>query len=286
MNRIIWTALGLVLAAPLGAAAQDEALPKKWNAWLESRLYNINDAVTQQRSLGKNVTVGLDARALDWLTVGLGLAYEAFDTKTGAANLPTFSTGVGVQPYATARLSPNLFLTGFGGLSHIDYETAITPGQHGSFDAWRWLVGASLSGRWQDGGWRFQPTATVIHGAENQRAYTSSTGGFFPAQRIEFGRISLGPEIGYAFSDDSKAWALEPFVNLRGNFDYIPNTVAVFNGASFLGAGRSQWSAAAAVGAALNTKQGFSSRLQFSHESLGLNGLDIWLAQFRATWNF
>ncbi|HYC64497.1 MAG TPA: hypothetical protein VEC14_07195, partial [Reyranellaceae bacterium] len=95
------------MAVPHGLQAQDaEGTTRKWNVWADGRFYGIDDRVADQRSIGRNVSIGLDAKAIDWLTLGLGVSYETFDTRTGPQNLPTTSHGVGLNPYLVARLSP------------------------------------------------------------------------------------------------------------------------------------------------------------------------------------
>jgi hypothetical protein len=267
-------------------APPNTAERRDWNVWMEGRLFGINDRVGAQNSIGKYVMVGADNKPVDWLTLGAGISYENFDTKSGPTNLPTTSHGVGFNPYVVARATPNLYLSLFGGITHVDYNTALAPGVTAQFDAWRPMIGTAVIGVWREGQLRIQPTASIVYGAENQRAYTTSQGVYIGPQSIEFGRITVGPEFGYAFSDATKSWTFEPFINVRGNFDYIPGQGAVFNGATFVGGNRGQWSAAVAVGAALNTQKGAFLRLQASHESIGMNGLDIWLGSVRGGWNF
>jgi hypothetical protein len=283
LATLVWAAGD---AAAQDPASQDESLVKKWNVWTEGRLFGVTDSVAQQQSLGGNVIVGADTKALPWLTTGLGVSYEAFTTRTVTTNLITRSSGVGALPYVTARIHPNLYATAFGTFTHLDYTNALAPGVGGQFDAWRLLGGASLTGVWQAQSWRFQPDVTFYYGAENQSAYTTSVGSSVAAQSIPFGRISAGPEIGYTFTDGARSWALEPFIKAHGNFDYITSNTALFNGATFTSANRGQWSASLGAGAALNTSRGFFARVEASNQSVGMNGLSVWLGQVRGGWNF
>jgi Autotransporter beta-domain len=286
---VMGVAAGLVLAATAALAQEtpgDQALPKKWNIWVESRLFGVVDSVAQQQTLGVTALVGADTKVLPWLTAGLSVGYENFDTKTVTTNLHTISNGVGLQPYLTAKLDPNFYLTAFGGFTRLDYNTALAPGIAGQFVAWRLLGGANLTGVWHDGDWRFQPDATIYYGGENQQGYTTNVGSTVAPITIPFGRISAGPEIGYAFRDSAKSMVIEPFIKAHVNFDYITNNVAIFNGATFASGNRGQWSASLGAGAVLNTARGFFARLEASNESVGMNGLSVWVGQIRGGWNF
>ena len=278
------------------AAAQDPAeqqirqeeaagTPRASNLWTEGRLFGVTDSVSLQQSSGVVAVVGADTKPVPWLTTGLGVSYESFTTKNWSTNLATMSNGVGFLPYLSARLSPSLYVSAFGGITHLNYTTALAPGIGGQFDAWRLLGGAALTGVWRERSWRLQPEASFYYGGENQQAYTTSAGGAVAAQSIPFGRISAGPEIGYAFTK-AGAWAIEPFVKAKGNFDYIVSNSSIFNGATFSTASRGQWSATLGAGATVNTSQGFFARLEASNESVFQNGLNIWLGQVRGGWNF
>jgi hypothetical protein len=79
---------------------------------------------------------------------------------------------------------------------------------------------------------------------------------------------------------------IEPFIKAHANFDYITSNIAIFNGATFASGNRGQWSASLGGGAVLNTERGFFARVEGSNESVGMNGLSVWLGQIRAGWNF
>jgi outer membrane autotransporter protein len=267
------------------AAAAPEPTPA-WNTWIDGRFVGVVDHASNQQSFGSYTTLGADKAVSPWLTLGLGVGYEHFVTQSWA--LPDVSStenGVGLQPYATARLSPNFFLTAFGAVTRVFYNASLGSSGGAQFDAWRWLGGGNLMGVWHDGNWRLQPTLTVLYGQENQDGYTTTTGATVAPQTLPFGRISFGPEVGYAFRKP-EAWAIEPFVFARGNYDYVQPNVAVFNGAIFSSAQHGPLSASLGGGLSFNTKQGFYLRLQGSNESVGQGGFDVWLAQVRGGWKF
>lgn len=275
--------LWITLLAVDPAHAQTEPPPeRKWNVAVENRLFGIADRQLGQNSLGIYVTPTADTQATPWLVLGLGLPYEHFETLTPATSLRTVSNGVGLQPFATARMTPNLFISGFARASHLDYSTAPVPGVSAQLDAWRWVGAGNLFGQFRDQGWRFQPSLGAVYGAEQQSAYTNSTGTGVAAQQLQFGRATAGQEIGHGFKAADASWVLEPTVGLRLNYDYLTTSSVVFNGATFASGARGPWSGSAGVGLALETKQGFFARLQASYETIGMTGLDGWLGSMRA----
>lgn len=126
---------------------------------------------------------------------------------------------------------------------------------------------------------------TVLYGQENQEAYTTSASATAAPLSLPFGRISVGPEIGYSIVKP-EAWALEPYIVARGNFDYVRPSVSVISAGTFTSSQQGPFSATLGAGVQLNTKQGFNARLQATNESVGQPGLDVWLGQVRGGWKF
>ena len=289
MKSFLLALASLIPWVGLAAAQQLPAAPEPsptWNTWLDGRFVGVVDRTANQQTFGSYATVGADKSVSPWLTLGLGVGYEHLITQNWAVQgVSSLENGVSLQPYATAQLSPNIFLTAFGAVTRVSYNAGLGNGANAQFGAWRWLGGGNLVGVWHEENWRLQPTLTVLYGQENQEGYTTTTGTSVSPQSLPFGRISFGPEIGYAFRQP-EAWALEPFVFARGNYDYVQPNVAVFNGAIFTSSQHGPFSASLGGGLSLNTKQGFYLRLPASNESVGQGGLDVWLGQIRGGWKF
>lgn len=289
MKSFLLALAGLFSCPGLALAQQPPAATERtptWNTWFDGRIVGVADRASNQQTSGSYATVGADKQVSSWLTLGLGVGYEHLVTQSWALpGVDSVGNGVGLQPYATAQLSPNIFLTGFGAITRLSYNAALGGGVNAQFGAWRWLGGGNLTGVWHEENWRLQPQLTVLYGEENQEGYTTSAGTSGAPQSLPFGRISFGPEVGYTFRQPD-AWALEPFVFARGNYDYVRPGVSVFNGATFSSSQHGPFSASLGGGLSLNTRQGFYVRLQASNESVGQNGLDVWLGQIRGGWKF
>jgi outer membrane autotransporter protein len=289
MKALALALAGLISWAGLAAAQQPAAAPEPsptWNTWFDGRIVGVVDRNSNQQTFGSYATLGADKQVSRWLTLGMGIGYEHLVTQNWALQgVSSIENGVGLQPYATAQLSPNIFLTAFGAVTRVFYNASLGSNGNAQFNAWRWMGGGNLLGVWHEGDWRLQPALTVLYGQENQEGYTTSTGTSVASQSLPFGRISLGPEVGYTFRKP-EAWAIEPFVFARGNFDYVQPNAAVLNGTIFTSSQHGPFSAALGGGLSFATKQGFTLRLQVSNESVGQNGLDVWLGQIRGGWKF
>jgi hypothetical protein len=268
------------------AVAQQPVDPTTWSTWGDTRILGVVDNVAQQQTFGVYGMLGADTKVQPWLTLGMGVGYENLNTQSwSGSGARTIENGVGLQPYATFQLNPNIFLTAFAAVTRVSYDAVLSPGVTGQFNAWRWLGGGNLTGVWHDGAWRFQPSLIVLYGQEDQDGYTTSAGTSVSPQQLPFGRISLGPEVGYAFARPG-AWAFEPFVFARGNVDYVQPNVSVVTGTTIASAQHGAWSGSLGGGFSINTRQGFFARVQASNESVGQYGESVWLGEFRGGWKF
>lgn len=165
---------GVFSWAGFAAAQQPAAAPEPaptWNVWFDGRIVGVVDRSSNQQTSGAYATMGADKQVSPWLTLGMGLGYEHLVTHNWTLHgVDTVENGVGLQPYATAQLSPNIFLTAFGAVTRVSCNAALGSGVNAQFGAWRWLGGGNLVGVWHEENWRLQPMLTVLYGQENQEA--------------------------------------------------------------------------------------------------------------------
>ncbi len=244
--------------APDGANALREKLGGKWNVWGEGRLTGVNDTVAASSGLGFVGNIGVDYKFQPWLAAGMSGGVETFESKFGSAGGRTGTVGLSAVPYVGVRLDPNIFFSGFVGLTSIGYDSNPRSGVNARFNATRVFVGGGLSGTWQDGPWRFQPSVSISYGSETQASYTDSSGTAVPGQTVQFGRAAAGPEVGYTFRADDGSWSLEPFALARANLDFATDTRVFLNGLYVTT--RSNASGAAASGSSRATASPPASR--------------------------
>jgi outer membrane autotransporter protein len=184
------------------------------------------------------------------------------------------------------RLTDNVFASAFTGLTHINYNSNPGAGISARFDALRFMLGGALTGVWRDDQWRFQPTVAGTFGSETQNAYVDSVGTSVAAQTLTYGRLSAGPEVGYAFSDADRSWTFEPFVTARLNVDFASSAVTIVNGTSVNLRPGTLAAGSMGVGAEMRFLAGFYVRGQASYDSIGVSGLDVWTGLLRGGMSF
>jgi hypothetical protein len=263
--------------------ACDTANPR-WNAWAEGRFYGFTDSSAQQNSTAFLAQAGGDYKLTPWLATGLSVGIETFETRTGPSALRTGTFGVSLTPYVGARLHDNLFLSAFLGATRISYNTTPQAGITGQFDSWRLFGGAALAGVWQLDAWRFQPTLAFNYGSEAQNGYVNSVGTLVPGQTVTYGRVSIGPEIGYTFAAPDRSWTIEPYAVARANLDFGNTNAILFNGVQV--ATRGSASGSVGGGVRFQLPGGPGLRAEGSYDSIGVTGLSLWSVLLRAGWSF
>ncbi len=258
---------------------------RSWNAWLEGKAIGLNDSLTQTNSFGFVGGLGVDYRLLPYLSAGLSIGGEGFETRFGPANR-VGTAGVSVVPYLGVRLDENIFMSAFVGLTRLNYNTNPAAGVSGNFQALRVFFGGALAGTWRDGPWRFQPMLQGTYGSESQNAYVASNGASIQAQTVGYGRISLGPEVGYTFWSPDKAYSVEPFFVARAQLDFASSNLIALNGQVTTLRPGTQGSGAVGAGVEVRYETGFFFRVQGSYDSIGVTGLDVWTGLLRGGISF
>jgi hypothetical protein len=274
-------------ARDLAEACDDECitsfdmLGKQWNAWIEGRFFSAVDSLASSNGRGFVGSIGGDYKFLPWLAVGMSVGIETFETNFGSPGMRTGATGFSFVPYVGMRLSDNISATGFVGLTSLAYNNNPLAGVTSRFNALRWLLGGSLTGVWRDGNWRFQPTLQGTYGNEQQYAYTDSAGNSVPSLTVTYGRLSLGPEVGYTFWGTDRSWSIEPFVLAKGNIDFTSSNTTILNGVAVSLRPGTIGSGSLGGGVELRMENGLYFRLQGAYESIGVTGLDVWTGLVR-----
>ncbi len=269
---------------PDGSNSVREALAGKWNVWGEGRITGAYDSVASTNGQGFVGNVGVDYKFKPWLAAGMSVGVETFENKIGGFGGRVGTVGVSAVPYVGIRLDPNLFLSGFAGITGITYDSNPSATISARYGSTRLFLGSALTGVWHEGPWRFQPSVNLVYGSESQSAYIDTAGTSVPGQVVQYGRATAGPEVGYTFRPSDGTWSLEPFALARFNLDFATDERIYLNGLQV--ATRGTASGSAGGGFSFKTRDGFSARLQGSYDSIGVQGLDIWNAMLRLNWNF
>ena len=263
-----------------------QVVGKQWNVWLEGRAVGAIDSLAQNSSLGFVGSAGGDYKVLPWLALGLSVGAEVFETKFGTQGARMGSVGVSAVPYVGIRLDDNIFVSGFVGLTRITYNTNPSASINGGFNALRVLVGGAITGIWRDGPWRFQPSFGGTYGNEQQNSYVDSANNNVASQVVSYGRLSVGPEVGYTFTLADKSLSMEPFVLAKANLDFASSNAVLLNGQSVVLRPGTLGSGTVGAGVEIRFDAGYYVRAQGTYDSIGVSGLDAWSALIRGGLRF
>lgn len=258
----------------------------QWNVWGEGRFTGATDSTSQLSAFGFVGSAGGDYKLTPWLALGLSVGVENFRTIYASNSTASRSTGISAVPYVGIRLHDNFYLSGFVGLTNLTYDNTPATNVTARFQGLRLFTGASLTGIWRDGPWRFQPDISGAVAWENQYGYTDSAGTAVPGQTINYGRVSAGPEIGYTLKSQVSTASIEPFVTLRMNVDFASNTTGLLNGQPIVVGSGPLASGSSGLGVVMHFDNGFYLRALGTYDSIGVSGLDVWTALLRGGYRF
>ncbi len=195
-------------------------------AWLQTGYTWVDNDEANGQFDGNvvNVVAGLDYKPRflrDKGVVGVALGYEDLDVTT-AFNKGTFEgSGFMVAPYFGYSINRYLSMDAVVGYTNLDYDNAVQNNTTtNSFDADRVFAATNLTGNFffARNRLRATPKVGVLGLVEFQERHTNNANAVIKASRTRLGKATFGGEVGYRM----RPW-LEPFVNVRGEWDFIQN---------------------------------------------------------------
>jgi hypothetical protein len=173
----------------------------RFDAWVEGTYlrFDIDDAGGAGGAGGSFglVAVGADYLVRSNLLVGGFLQVDRMEQSWDDDPATISGTGWLAGPYATARISQNIFLDVLAGLGRSSNEVSPYGTYEDDFDAARWLASATLQGEWSRGAWTFSPRLQASYFQETSRDYTDSLGVDIPEVKVGLGRIAFGPGVSH-----------------------------------------------------------------------------------------
>lgn len=192
-------------AAAMGfTGARSGRLDKRANpldVWVEGRFMRLNDGRNGADLSGYS---GLFGTGVDYvfnraLLAGVSLSYDVSGQKSSAQGTEARGTGWLVGPYATVRLSDNLFWQSRAAWGKAHNEVSPDATTTDSFGSTRWLASSKLTGRYQMSAWQLRPSVGVAYMEETSDGYTSANGSLVDSVKRRVGTASAGPEISYQY---------------------------------------------------------------------------------------
>jgi outer membrane autotransporter protein len=197
--------------------------PSPFDMWVEGRYSSFRE---DRSGLGLDgyfqlVYFGADYVLNPSFLVGALVQFDSMRLTSFQNATDTWGHGWMTGPYATVRLSDNVFLQGRAAWGRSTNEVRPYMTYVDQFDTNRWLVAATLAGQWKFGQWGFRPTASVTYLEDVAKSYTDSLGVVIPDVKSSLGQAKAGPSISYTFMQADGS-VLEPRVGI----DVIWNFVA------------------------------------------------------------
>ena len=252
------------LGGPI-SAVPPAAIDPRFDIWIEGHVARFDAKGADATGNVGLVYTGADYLVMPGLLVGAIVQFDYVDESSGRLGSNVSGKGWMAGPYIAAKLTPNLYLD-----ARAEWGTSknsISPfGTYvDEFSTDRWLARADLTGGWEWGAWRFTPTAGISYFEEDQKAYVDSNGIFIPGHTSTLGRLTFGPEVGYAFKRADGS-IIEPFLSVQGLWDFDNSAAPTINGVV---TGGDDLRAKVQVGASYVSSDGYTLRASGAIDGLG-----------------
>ena len=206
--------------------------PSAFDVWLEGHYQWFSDGRNKSDSDGHFGVfyIGADYVLSPSLLVGALVQFDSMHERSHSQAFDINGHGWMVGPYATLRLSQNVFLQARAAWGKSSNEISPFLTYTDSFETTRWLASASLVGRWEFSGLQVQPTATLAFIEDRSEGYTDSLGVAIPGLKVSLGQFKMGPQFSYRF-ELANGTMLEPHVGLEAIWNFeSSDRVADFGG--------------------------------------------------------
>jgi outer membrane autotransporter protein len=203
----------------LGKSARPR--PSAFDVWVQGQYQSFSDGRNRADSDGHFGVfyLGADYVLSRWLLVGALVQADSMQQRSVTQAFDVKGHGWMAGPYATLRLSNNLFLQGRAAWGRSSNEVSPFLTYTDSFETTRWLATASLIGRWHFGGLQVRPSATISFIEDKSEAYVDSLGIAIPGVTLYLGQLKAGPQLSYRhqMADGS---SLEPYLGLEAIWNF------------------------------------------------------------------
>jgi hypothetical protein len=150
---------------------------------LERQVDLLTGSGTDATSVWGVLFVGADYRVSPDLLIGALASFDDAQQDLNGLAGKARSTGWMVGPYATMRLTNNLFFQARAAWGKSTHELGFDGSPEDRFDADRWLVRGTLIGQWRWGPWQLRPRISVGYIEETQETYLNSLGVVVPGTK-------------------------------------------------------------------------------------------------------
>lgn len=200
--------------------------PHRFDIWTEANFGSLS--YPGHKGKFRLIYVGADYTLGDAVLIGAVVQFDRFK-RDGGLGVAGAAEGSGwmAGPYATVRLSPELFFDVRAAWGGSDNRVAPLGTYIDSFETTRGFYSGSLVGQFALGNATvLRPEISVRYLDEKQKAYADSFGVTIPGQSLGMGDISFRPRLQHTIRFDS-GWSLRPYGEAQGILTFGSDAEAI-----------------------------------------------------------
>ncbi len=256
-----------------------------FDIWVEGKYTSFRDSgatTIQGNALDGQfglITVGADYVLNRSVLVGVMGQLDIMSQRSHREGTEASGRGWMAGPYATLRLTDNLFLQARGAWGQSSNEVSPFLTYTDKFESVRWLASTTLMGRWTHEAWSFRPSASVAYMEDLAKSYRDNFGIVIPEVRAQLGQAKAGPEFGYRWQYSSNL-TIEPRVAMQAIWNFAGTTMVqglgVINGQN---AGPEGVRGRVEIGQRATTSSGVAVDMSGSYDGIGSKGYEAYSAR-------
>ena len=257
----------MALGGPGRSPATKDGPLSRLDIWAEGMMSYYSDTALGPKQKGHAALLytGVDYRIHPAILIGALVQLDWISETGSPFSVSASGKGWMAGPYASIRLTPNLFFDARAAWGRSDNRIDPFGIYTDSFETERGLVSGKLTGNWSYGQLKLRPSAEVVYFHEVQQAYSNQLSILIPEQSISLGRLIVGPEVGYQFKNRDGI-TFEPYVGVKGVWDFAKTGDPTVAG---LIVGNDPFHAKVEVGAIYTDPSGASLRGSLSYDGIG-----------------
>ncbi|WP_159436598.1 autotransporter domain-containing protein [Pseudovibrio sp. Tun.PSC04-5.I4] len=239
---------------------------QSFDMWAEGSFSTLRTSGNNDGHFGI-LTLGADYVLNPSVLVGAYMQFDSMNQSSDTASSSVRGQGWMAGPYATIRLTENLFFQSRAAWGQSKNKITPTGSYTDMFDTTRWLASMSLTGNYEQGNWLITPTASLSYFEETAESYRNTFGVFIPEVETSLGQFKAGPAISYRFQLSAKT-VLEPHFGGQVIWNFANRTSAT-GVPSSKSDGTNNLRARAELGLKISMPNGIGADLQGSYDGIG-----------------
>jgi outer membrane autotransporter protein len=250
------------------------ARPNPFDIWAEGKYTSFRDSRATSDIDGHFgvISVGADYVVRPSLLIGTMVQFDSLRQRSDKDRSEVRGQGWMAGPYATLRLSQNVFwqMRAAWGRSNNEVSPYLT--HTDSFGSERWLASTTVTGRWGIGPWTVKPAISVTYLEDVARSFTETYGTIVPEVKSRLGQAKAGPEVAYRLQLNDGI-VLEPRAGVQVIWNFAGDTTVAGQGQlNGENAGPQGVRGRAELGLRATSAGGVGLDLSSAYDGIGTNG--------------